>query len=115
MSNLTPILTLSQSADTTVAWMMHRLISRGYQVERTFDLHAARMSQADCPCPLHGTTDCSCQMVVFLVHGQEAQPGTIIVHGYDDETCISLLDMASQLNQERIIQALLPVTENSGI
>jgi hypothetical protein len=84
MSNLTPILTFRQSAEMTVAWTMQRLMVHGFQVERTFDLHAARMSQLDCPCPYHGTGDCTCQMVVLLT-------------------------------KESIIQALLPVMENSEI
>ena len=115
MSNLTPILTLSQSAETTVAWMLKRLQESGYQIEQTFDLHAARMSQDDCLCPHHGTTDCSCQMVVFLVHGQGRKPGTLVVHGHDGETRISMLDIAGQSVEDRIIQALHPVTEDTEI
>ena len=115
MSNLTSILTLHQSAETTVAWTMQRLVAQGFQVERTFDLHAARMLQVDCPCPHHGATDCTCQMIVLLVYGQEAQPATIVVHGHDDQTYLSLVDMASQSTDESIIQALLPVMENSEI
>jgi hypothetical protein len=90
-------------------------MASGFQVEQTFDLHAARMLQADCPCPNHGKSDCTCQMVVLLVYGPGTQLGTIVVHGHDDETCISLLDMASQSNEERIILTLLHVTEDSEI
>lgn len=115
MSNLTPLLTLSQTAEKTIAWIMTRLMSSGFQVEQTFDLHAARISQVDCPCPKHGKSDCTCQMVVLLVRGQEIQPGTIVVHGRDGETRISLLDLAVQSIDEKIIQALLPVMENSDV
>ena len=68
MSSLTSIMTLHQSTETTVAWAMQRLMARGFQVERTFDLHAARLAQVDCTCPHHGTNDCTCQMIVLLVH-----------------------------------------------
>ena len=115
MSNLTSILTLSQSAEVTVAWTMQRLVARGFQIEQTFDLHAARMSQMDCSCPYHGTSDCTCQMVVLLVHSPKAQPVTIVVHGHDDQTSLSLVDMANQSIDESIIQALLSVMENSEI
>lgn len=115
MSTLTPILTLRQSAQATVAWAMQRLMARGFQVERTFDLHAARMSQVDCPCPYHGTGNCTCQMVVLLVHRPKAQPVTVVVHGHDDQTSLSLVDMADQSMEESIIQALVPVMENSEI
>jgi hypothetical protein len=115
MNNLTPILTLSQSAEVVIVWTKNQLQAHGFHVESTFDLHAARLAQANCPCPNHGTSDCSCQMVVLLVHGYEAQLGTIVVHGNDSETCISLLDKSNQSIEEKIIQALLPIKEESEI
>jgi hypothetical protein len=115
MSNLTSILTLRQSAEVTVAWTMQRLVKLGFQVEQTFDLRTARMSQVDCPCPYHGTSDCTCQMVVLLVHSLNVQPVTIVVHGHDDQTSLSLVEMANQSMDESIIQALLSVMENSEI
>jgi hypothetical protein len=54
-------------------------------------------------------------MVVLLVHSQKAKPVTIVVHGHDDQTCLSLVDMASQSMDEGIIQALLPAMEDSEI
>lgn len=115
MNHLTSILTLRQSAETTVAWTMQRLIAHGFQVERTFDLHAARMAQVNCLCPYHGTNDCTCQMVVLLVHRQKAQPVTIVAHGHDGQTSLSLVDMASQSMDEDIVQVLLPAMEKSEI
>jgi len=115
MSNLTSLLTLHQPAEKTVAWAMRQLTARGYQVERTFDLHAARMSQEDCPCPYHGTTDCSCQMVVLLVHDRDTQPGTIVVHGHDEQTSLSLVDSEDNVMAKDIRQALLPVMEKPEI
>ena len=115
MSNLTSTLTLHQSAETTVAWTMQRLMAHGFQVERTLDLHVARMAHVDCLCPYHGTNDCTCRMVVLLVHSQKAKLVTIVVHGHDDQTCLSLVDMASQSMDEGIIQALLPAMEDSEI
>ena len=115
MSSLTSILTLHRSAETTVAWTKQRLIACGFQIERTFDLHAARMAQVDCLCPYHGTSDCTCEMVVLLVHRQEAQPVTIVAHGHDGQTSLSFVDMASQSMEDDILQALLPEMENSEI
>ena len=115
MNHLTSLLTLHQPAETAVAWTIQRLMAHGFQVERTFDLHAARISQVDCPCPYHGTSDCTCQMVVLLVHNQKTQPVTIVVHGHDAQTSLSLVDIASQSMDEGIIQALIPVMESSEI
>lgn len=115
MSNLTSILTLHQSTEKTVAWTTQKLMARGFQVEQTFDLHAARMSQVDCPCPYHGMSDCTCQMIVLLVHDQKTQPVTVVAHGHDGQTNLSLVDIANPSIDEGIIQALLPAIENSEI
>jgi hypothetical protein len=115
MNHLTSILTLRQSAETTVAWIMQRLMARSFQVEQTFDLNAARMSQVDCPCPYHGTNNCTCQMIVLLARGQKTQPVTIVVHGHDDQTWLSVVDIENRATNENVVQALLPVIENSEI
>jgi hypothetical protein len=88
-------------------------VSHGFRVEQTFDLHAARMAQVDCPCPYHGTIDCTCQMIVLLVFGQVTQPVTIVLHGHDDQTSLSLVDFEDKAMVEEVLQALLPVMENS--
>ena len=112
MNHQTSLLTLHQPAETAVTWTSHQLMARGFQVERTFDLHAARMLQVDCPCPYHGTEECNCQMIVLLVRNQRTQPVTIVLHGHDGQTSLSLVDMAGQSINKSIVQALLPVMEN---
>jgi len=115
MNHLTSILTLHQPTEIAVAWTKQRLKARGFQIERTFDLHAARMSQVDCPCPYHGTSDCTCQMVVLLVHKLKEQPVTIVVHGHDGQTSLSLVDMENKTMDEDVVHALLPVMKNSDV
>jgi hypothetical protein len=113
MSNLTPILTLQYSTEATVAWMMRQLSASGFQVERTFDLQAARLAHADCPCPHHGTRDCTCQMVVLIVHS-EGQLTTIVAHGQEKRTSLSLVDGTNQVIDKRVFQALLPALGEFG-
>jgi len=115
MNHLISLLNLHQPTEETVAWAMQRLITSGFQVERTFDLHAARMSQVNCPCPYHGTSDCTCQMIVLLVHDQKTQPVTIVVHGHDGQTCLSMVDIENSAMDGDVIRALIPVMENSEI
>ena len=112
MSNLTPILTLNQEAEVAVTWVMSQLKTRGFQVERTFDLHTARMEHANYPCPHHGTIDCTCQMVVLLIHGIDQQLVTLIVHGNDNQTCLSLVESANQPDGAKIIETLELEMEN---
>jgi hypothetical protein len=115
MSNLTPILTLNQEAEIAVTWAMSQLQTRGFQVERTFDLHTARMEHANCPCPHHGTINCTCQMVVLLIHGIDQQLATLIVHGNDNKTCLSLVESANQPEAAKIIEVLELEVENMEI
>jgi hypothetical protein len=113
MSNLTPILTLRQSTETTVAWMVQQLVTSGFQVERTFDLQAARLAHAECSCTHHGTKGCNCQMVVLIVHN-ETQIATVVAHGQDEHTCLSVVNGENQSIDERVFQALLPALGESG-
>lgn len=115
MNHLTSILTIHKSAELAVAWTIQQLTTHGYQVERTFDLHAARISQVDCSCPYHGTSECTCQMVVLLVYNNGSQPVTVILHGYDGQTSLSLADTGNESMDAKIIQALIPVIKNSEI
>jgi hypothetical protein len=107
MSNLTPILTLRQSIELTVAWTVQQLSACGFQIERTFDLRAARLAHAGCPCPHHGTKDCTCQMVILIVH-RETHLATIVAHGQGEHTSLSLVDGTNQFIDKRAFQALLP-------
>jgi hypothetical protein len=113
MSSLTPILTLQDTTEATVAWMMRQLSVSGFQVERTFDLQAARQAHADCPCPHHGTRNCTCQMIVLIVHS-EGQLTTIVARGQDKRTSLSLVDGTNQFIDKRVFQALLPALGKFG-
>ena len=115
MSHLTSLLTLRQPAEIAVVWITQRLTARGFQVEQTFDLHAARMLQTDCLCPFHGTNDCTCQMIVLLVHDQNTQPVTIVLHGHDNQTWLAMADVENNKMDENVVQALLPAVEISEI
>jgi len=79
---------------------------------QTFDLHTARHALGDCPCPHHGTKACDCQMVVLLVYGNADEPATLVLHGNDGQTWISLVNDSLQhvdpSIQTAIEQALQP-------
>ncbi len=113
MSNLTPILTLQDTTEAIVAWLMRLLSASGFQVERTFDLQAARQAHADCPCPHHGTKSCACQMIVLIVHSED-QLTTIVAHGQDKRTSLCLVGGTNQFIDKRIFQALLPALGESA-
>lgn len=71
----------------------------GYPATRSFDLQSARRALRDpegCPCPHHGTADCTCQYVVLLVDTGGASPLTLVAHGHDGETHLSIDDLAPE-------------------
>ena len=90
MSALIPFLALDQTCEQVQAWASQQLTSAGFRIVRSFDLQIARLAHADCPCPHHGTEACNCQMVVLLVYGEHADPATLVIHGQDGKTWLSL-------------------------
>ncbi|MBI5943634.1 MAG: hypothetical protein HY864_04640 [Chloroflexi bacterium] len=78
---------------------------------QTFDLHTARHTQQDCPCPNHGTADCDCQMVVLMVYGEAPDPVTLILHGSDGQTRFSVTEDASQLADKKLVTSIKEALE----
>jgi hypothetical protein len=96
MNALPPSLSLNASCEESLVWLQRRLPVAGLRVVQTFDLQAARLTLHDCPCPRHGTSECDCQMVVLLVYGSTADPATLILHGNDGQTWLSLVSTLTQ-------------------
>ena len=105
------MLTLNMDARQAITLVMDSLASAGLQVLQSFDLRMARATQIYCCCPYHGTEDCDCQMLVLLVYGHDENPTTLIAHGHDGRTFLSLVDNPQQRSEagalELIRQALL--------
>jgi L-arabinose isomerase len=112
MSALNPYLTLPQSFHDVFTWTTQQLKKFGLQVEQTFDLQVARVSHVGCTCPHHGTEQCSCQMVVLLIRGESKDPLTLILHGNDGHTNLSIVNLTGRRfnpNLDAIIRlALVP-------
>lgn len=96
MSLLTPFLSLNCPGEKSLVWLKEKLVAANLRVVQTFDLHSARHSLADCSCPHHGTDQCDCQMVVLLVYAKVTEPATLILHGSDGKTSLSLVDDPGQ-------------------
>jgi len=70
----------------------------GLRVTRSFDLQSARQALRDpesSPCPHHGTADCTCQYVVLLVDAGVGPRLTLVAHGHDGETHLSIDGLGS--------------------
>jgi len=94
--NTSPFLSIDQSCDVVLQWANNQLIRAGLRTVRTFDLHAARLGMEACPCPNHGKNDCDCQMIILLVYGKTSEPVTLVLHGSNDQTWLSLVNTSSQ-------------------
>jgi len=89
--------------DAALQTAKKKLSQANLRALQTFDLHTARHTQQDCPCPNHGTAECDCQMVVLMVYGETADtstslstsPATLILHGSDGQTRFSIADDSS--------------------
>ena len=96
MSTLNPYMTLTYPFREVLVWIARELSKVGLQVEQTFDLQVARSSHVGCPCPHHGTDQCNCQMVVLLVRSESGEPLTLILHGNDGQTNLSIADLSGK-------------------
>jgi len=101
MALLTTFLSLNHSGDKSLVWVKEQLAMAKLRAVQTFDLHSARQALEDCPCPHHGTEQCDCQMVVLLVYANAAEPATLILHGNDGRTWISLVERPTKNQAKR--------------
>lgn len=103
-----PFLTVNQNCDQTLQWVSQQILKAGLRSVQTFDLHTARAASHSCECPHHGTDQCDCQMVVLLVYGSTGEPATLILHGNDGKTWLSVTapERSTHALEEQIQQAL---------
>ena len=109
--NISPFLSVNHSCDEALQWTKKQLLQAGLRPIQTFDLHTARVGLHDCPCPNHGTNECDCQMVVLLVYGKSAEPVTLILHGNDGQTWVSIADDPRQRADVKLITAIQQALE----
>jgi hypothetical protein len=96
MTMLSPFLSIDSSCDQALQATKTNLSRAGLSAVQTFNLNTARLVLHDCCCPNHGTEACDCQMIVLLVYGEAPEPATLILHGNNGQTWISIVDSAPQ-------------------
>jgi hypothetical protein len=102
MSSLMPFLVLDKTCDQALSWVNERLSSAGFRVVQTFDLQIARSAHPECTCPHHGEAECNCQMVVLLVYRKQEDPATLIIHGQENKSWISLATPVDGHNNQQL-------------
>jgi len=109
---MSQLLTIEYTCDKAVRWTTKSLENAGLHVANSFNLQTARAALSHCACPHHGTAVCDCQMVVLLVYGADGRPATLVAHGHDGRTWLSLVEIPEQRPspqlKESIEMALMP-------
>lgn len=85
-------LSIPLACNEAVSRLSAALQQAGFRVERSFDLQSARAAlrvPSACPCPHHGTAECSCQYVVMLVARDGGAPLSLVAHGQEQHTLFS--------------------------
>ena len=107
MSVLLPFLALDQTCEHVKALANEKLTRLGLRVVQTFDLRVARVAHPECPCPHHGTDECNCQMIVLLVYEGQSDPVTLIIHGQDGTTWLSLASPVAGRHSNQHLEAAI--------
>jgi len=114
--NISPFLTVNQTCDQTLPWVNQQLLKAGLRSVQTFDLHTARVASHDCECPHHGTDQCDCQMMVLLVYGHTEEPATLLLHGNDGTTWLSITASAKPSHElDDQIRGALGINEPTSL
>ena len=109
--NISPFLSVNHPCDEALQCTKRQLLQADLRAVQTFDLHAARVGLHDCLCPNHGTNECNCQMVVLLVYGKAAEPVTLILHGNDGQTWVSIAGDPQQRVDAKLINSIRQALE----
>lgn len=110
MSTLMPFLVLDQSCEQVLTWVNEKLTRAGLSATQTFNLQVARLAHSDLVCPHHGNSQCTCQMVILLVYSKQEIPSTLVIHGQDSRSWVSLAGpVARHSNQhlDNVIRRIL--------
>src|SRR3972149_238636 len=109
MISIPPFQVLEQPCEEAIEWVARQLGELGLRAVVTFDFQVARIAHTDCPCPHHGTDQCDCQLNVLLIYKTGSKPVTILVHGHDGRTWLSLVNTPQQSVDPRL-EALIRKT-----
>ena len=106
MITLSAFCTINCSCDEALQWTKKQLAQACLRAMQTFDFQGARLLLQDYPCPHHGTNRCDCQMIVLLVYGNATDPATLILHGNDGQTWLSLAENPNQQTDSKMISSI---------
>ena len=112
MTTLSPFLSIDSPCDQALQMTKTQLSEAGLSAVQTFNLNTARLGLHNCCCPNHGTEACDCQMIVLLVYGEAPEPATLILHGNNGQTWISIADSMVQRGEPKLVTRIQRVLQS---
>jgi len=113
------LLVLKEDSGVVVRRLTQSLSNSGLTINRSFDLQATQAVHAGCTCPHHGTSQCTCQLIVLLIYESQKPPATLVLEGRDGQTWVSLVyTVGERLNPylvDQIVDILQPVESFSDL
>lgn len=106
VNTLDPFTSINCPYKEVLLQVKQQLSEAGLRVLQTFELVNAHMDPADCPGRHDGTDECDCQIGVFLIYGEPAEPVSLILHGNDGQSWLSFLDNAHEKVDPRLQSTL---------
>ena len=90
------LMEFEKNCNLVIEEIIQNLTQVNLAVVESFDLQEARANHSQCACPHHGTDQCACQLAVLLVYGEDAEPASLMVHGNEERTEVSIIDSLGQ-------------------
>lgn len=115
MAQTYSLLTLKSNGQMAIEKLTDCLEQAGLLVIRSFDLKTVRSVQLGCSCPHHGTDQCDCQMVVLLVYDQTTTPVTLIFHGHDGRSQLTLVNTSEPRPSDGLIYKIMAAIPLSSL
>lgn len=106
MSQSNLLRTIPVAWEAAIPFVTDALAKAGLQVVQSFDLQLARATHVACNCPHHGTDQCNCQYAVFLIYQKNSSPITLVAHGRDGKTEVTLIESPEQQPSQALIQQI---------
>jgi hypothetical protein len=106
-SSSNSLLVLAQDSEFLVGELTQALTSRGMVVTRSFDLQTTRAVHSGCGCPYHGTSQCSCQLMVLLIYKYEQPPLTLALEGRDGLTWVSVVHVPGETTDTHLVTLIV--------
>ena len=93
--------------------LKNALAEAGLWTFQSFDLQSTRALHEDCSCPHHGTSQCTCELVVLLVYEAESDPITLFLDGRNGQTFLFIVEEPGVPLRPSTVEALECAVKNA--